>query len=133
MKKQSDRDNHKIWRNPAIESTDIYRGLVVQDDRVGGSITVRSSRLPLWVLIRTAIQQNWTDVQDGWNVDEYNYTAEEFAEFLHNLLESRGEFARLLLEMANANRENDWFSDEMLKVRIQNQLRLCLESLTNGE
>lgn len=120
----------KIWRDPAIESTNIYDGLVVQDDRVGGSITVRSSRLPLWTLIRTAIRENWDDVQDSWDVEEYNYSAEEFSEFLYNLLEARGEFARLLLEIANANRKNiHWWTDSVLRERIRDQLQLCADSL----
>ena len=124
----------KIWRNPAIESTEIYEGLVVLDDRVGGSITVRSSRLPLWTLIRTAIQGSWMDVQEGWNVAEYDYTSEELSEFLYNLLEARGEFARLLLEIANANCKNiHWETDKNLNERLRNQLQLCVESLdTNG-
>jgi len=84
---------------------------------VGGSITVGSSRLPLWTLIATAIEENWDAVQDGWNVEEYNYTAEELFEFLYNLLDARrGEFARLLLEIANPNRENiHWWTEEALK------------------
>jgi hypothetical protein len=121
----------RIWRDPADESTDIYDGLVIQDNRVGGSITVRSSRLPLWTLVRTAIQENWAEVQDGWNVKEYNYTAEELSDFLYNLLEARGEFARLLLEIANANREHvHWWTDEELKKRVRDQLQLCAESLS---
>ncbi len=124
----------KIWRNPAIESTNIYDGLVVQDNRVGGSITVRSSRLPLWTLIRTAIQENWGVVQESWDVNQYNYSAEEFSEFLYNLLEARGEFARLLLEIAHANRENiHWWTDRALSERVRDQLQICADSLdTDG-
>src|SRR5947199_308825 len=66
MANQSYENHREIWRNPAVESTDIYPGLVVQDDRVGGSITIRSSRLPLWTLIGTAIREGWDEVQERW-------------------------------------------------------------------
>src|SRR5438094_9534311 len=131
MQNQSYENHREVWRDPAVESTDIYPGLVVQDDRVGGSITIRSSRLPLWTLIGTAIREGWDEVQEGWDVTEYNYTAEELADFLYSLLEARGEFARLLLEIDNANRgeEINWWVSEKLNNRVRDQLTLCLESL----
>ena len=128
-------DCRRIWREPPDESTNIYQGLVVQDDRVGGSITVRRSRLPLWTLIGTAIREDWEAVEDAWgSVREYEYTAEELSEFAYNLLESRGEFARLILEIASANKEHDhWWTDEELKGKVRNQLAICLKSLSNDE
>lgn len=123
-----------LWRKPAVESTDIYPGLVVQDDRVGGSITVRQSRLPLWVLVRPSINGGWSHVQEGWDVDAYDFTPQEFSEFLYNLLESRGEFARLLLELANANREElHWWHDKTLVRTVLNQLEICREALAEHE
>ena len=124
----------RIWRNPSEESTNIYEGLVVQDNRVGGSITVRQSRLPLWTLIGTAIRENWSDVQDGWNVDDYNYSAEELADFLYRLLEMRGEFARLILELATAQKQNDfWWIDENICENVRAQLQKCLNSLAENK
>ena len=43
------------WRNPAEESLGLYPGLVVDDGRQSGSITVGQSRLPLWSFIGTAL------------------------------------------------------------------------------
>jgi len=124
----------RIWRKPSEESTDIYKGLVVQDNRVGGSITIRQSRLPLWTLIGTAVRENWADVQDSWDVEDYDYSADELADFLYHLLEMRGEFARLLLELANANKQSDfWWIDEEICENIRHQLQKCLDSLNERE
>ncbi len=121
----------RIWRKPSEENTDIYEGLVVQDNRVGGSITIRQSRLPLWTLVGTAIRENWSDVQDSWNVEDNDYSADELADFLYHLLEMRGEFARLLLELANANKQSDfWWIDEEICENVRHQLQKCLDSLS---
>ncbi len=121
----------RIWRKPSEENTDIYEGLVVQDNRVSGSITIRQSRLPLWTLVGTAIRENWSDVQDSWNVEDNDYSADELADFLYHLLEMRGEFARLLLELANANKQSDfWWIDEEICENVRHQLQKCLDSLS---
>lgn len=88
------------WREPDAETED-YPGLWVHDGRVTGSITAGQTRLPLWAIIGTAILNGWDEVEDGW---EPTCTAEELADFLHDLLQARGEFARLLLALANAER-----------------------------
>ncbi len=124
----------RIWRKPSEESTDIYKGLVVQDNRVSGSITIRQSRLPLWTLIGTAVRENWSDVQDSWDVEGYDYSADELADFLYHLLEMRGEFARLLLELANANKQSDfWWIDEEICENVRHQLQRCLDSLSESK
>lgn len=124
----------RIWRKPPEETVDIYSGLVVQDNRVSGSITVRRTRLPLWTLIGTAIREDWEAVQEGWNVADYDYSADELADFLYHLLESRGEFARLLLEIANAHKQNNfWWIDEEICENVRVQLRKCLDSLTENK
>lgn len=120
----------RIWRKPSEESIDIYKGLAVQDNRVSGSITIRQSRLPLWTLIGTAVRENWSDVQDSWDVEGSEYSADELADFLYHLLEMRGEFARLLLELANANKQSDfWWIDEEICENVRHQLQRCLDSL----
>lgn len=124
----------RIWRKPSEESTNIYPGLVVQDNRVSGSITIRQTRLPLWTLIGTAIQEDWESVEDNWNVDEYDYSAQELADFLYNLLEMRGEFARLILELANAHKQNDfWWIDEAICEKVRARLQRCLNSLSENK
>ena len=93
-----------MWREPAEESVDLYPGLVVHDGRVSGSITVGQSRLPLWALVQTAIRNGWDEVEEGWSPSDYGWTEKEMAQFLYFLLEMRGEFGRLLLLLANAER-----------------------------
>ncbi|MGI9054584.1 MAG: hypothetical protein ACR2F2_02145 [Pyrinomonadaceae bacterium] len=135
MKKIFGNENYRrIWRNPSEENKDIYTGLVVQDNRVGGSITIRQSRLPLWTLIGTAIREDWESVQESWNVADYDYSAEELADFLYHLLELRGEFARLILELANAHRQNDlWWIDEEICEKVRFQMQKCLVSLSENK
>jgi len=96
-----------VWREPAEETVDLYPGLVVHDGRVTGSMTTGRSRLPLWCFVYTAITEGWGEVEDNWKPSEYGWTAERFASFLYDLLEMRGEFARLLLLLANTTRVDD--------------------------
>lgn len=135
MKKIFGNENYgRIWREPPEESANIYPGLVVRDNRVSGSITIRQSRLPLWTLIGTVIREDWESVESGWNVADYNYSAEELADFLYHLLESRGEFARLILELANAHKQNDfWWIDEEICEQVRVRLKKCLDSLSENK
>lgn len=100
---------HSPWREPADETLDLYPNLVVDDDRVSGSITIGRSRLPVWAIIGTALICGWDEVEAGWSPEEhYGFTAEDLASFLNYLMEMRGEFGRLILALANAERlEND--------------------------
>lgn len=92
------------WREPDAETED-YPNLWVHDGRVTGSITVGQSRLPLWAIIGTAVTEDWQEVEDGWSPDEhYGFDANDLANFLNDLLQARGEFGRLLLTLANAER-----------------------------
>lgn len=101
-----------VWRNPAEETTD-YPGLWVHDGRVTGSITIGKSRLPLWAIIGTVVRNGWDTVEATYEPDEDDLTADDLANFLYNLLEARGEFARLLCAIANAQRrDNDGLADD---------------------
>ena len=100
-----------IWRDPATESDDLYPGLVVHDGRVTGSITSGPTRLPLWAFVTDIIHRGWGDVEDDYP-SAAEIGADGLAAFLYDLLEARGEFGRLLLVVAGAeraeqNREND--------------------------
>ena len=125
-------------RDPSEESVDIYPGLVVSDDRVTGSITVGRSRLPLWAIIWVAITQDWGHVESGWDMtSHYGYKADDLAGFLHSLLQHRGEFARLVLELAAAEQSEysedfdsiPWYENEPVRERVAAQLRRCLEAI----
>lgn len=92
------------WRDPDEESTGLYPGLVVHDGRVSGSITVGQSRLPLWAFVGLIPTHGWEEADFAYNLTECGYTAEAHGQFLRDLLEMRGEFARLLLVLADAER-----------------------------
>ena len=127
-----------VRRRPADESVDLYPGLVVCDDRVSGSITIGVSRLPMWALA-------WYCYDDALHaypqLDEYGWTGQHHHEFLHDLLEARGEFARLLLVLADAERcsrrrpgwPKAWWSTRRHRKRVGAQLRRCLEALEDCE
>lgn len=114
-----------VWREPGEETVGLYPGLVVHDGRVSGSITVGCSRLPVWAL---PLQVHGED----YDVEEYGYTTDEIATFIHHLLDLRGEFARLLLLLANAQRcgsGKPWWLRKVHRQRISRQMRRCLALL----
>lgn len=95
-----------MWREPAEETDDIFDGLVVHDGRVTGSITIGHSRLPLWAIIGPLIHGGWEEVLEDWDYieEDYEFTSNDLFRFLYNLMEMRGEFGRLLLTLAAAER-----------------------------
>lgn len=123
------------WRTPDAESVDLYPKLCVHDGRVSGSITVGQSRLPLWCLIGDAIHEDWSVVEDNWSpTASYGFTASDLASFLGNLTDLRGEFARLLLVLADAERldratGNPWWRVKRHRKRVGDQLRRCLTTV----
>jgi hypothetical protein len=129
---------HGPWNTPDVESIDLYPGLVVHDGRVTGSITVGESRLPLWAFAGW----DWDEVVHGWDYIEtdYEWTREKQCEFLYSLLNLRGDFARLLLVMADAERiehnrgapfsgPKNWWETKKHRKRVGDALRRCLEVL----
>ena len=92
------------FRQPPELSDDLYPGLAVWEKRVTGSLTLKDSRLPLWAIISTAVKQGWDEVERGWGPGDNGYTADDLAAFLYDLLEHRGEFARLLCVLADVHR-----------------------------
>lgn len=114
------------WREPATETED-YPGLIVAEDYSTGSITFGSSRIALW-----APMLAWTDAA------EYGVTGSQrdaASAFLSDLREMRGEFARLLLILADEERRErnsvrrtlcPWWTKKRSRKRVADQLRLCL-------
>lgn len=84
------------WREPGEESVDLYPGVVVHDGRMTGSLTFGRVRTPLW-----APQLGFLDAEDYAVEPEAQKAAEAF---LRDLLQARGEYARLLLVLADAER-----------------------------
>ena len=127
-----------VWREPSEESH-LYPGLCLSDNRQTGSITVSCSRLPLWAFAGWMVEKGWDEVVRGWDYIEsdYGWTAEKMGEFLYCLMEQRGEFGRLLLVLADAERceqnrgrwNAPWWRTKRHKKRVGDQLRRCLEAL----
>lgn len=127
--------NVTIWRDPSEESVDLYPGLVVWDDRAGDSIIAGRSRLPLWAFIHTVVRAGFDAAEDGWSPSTY-LEDDDLGLFLVNLLEARGEFGRLLLVLADAERAARdrgsfcfWWEEPDLSRRVVEQLERCLRSL----
>lgn len=126
-----------VWREPGEESVDLYPGLVVCDDRVTGSITAGRSRLPLWAFTGCAVVHGWDETESSYSPSDYDMTAESLGTFLGDLLNQRGEFARLILVLADAerqDRESDefgpaWWETPDVARPIADQLRRCLATL----
>lgn len=123
-----------VWREPSAQTED-YPGLVVHDGRVSGSITLGRSRLPMWAFIGRLAQDGFEDATRDWD-DLYGWDAEKMDELLYNLFEVRGEFARLLLMLADAERcdrtrpfGTPWWETKRHRKRVSDQLRRCLAAL----
>lgn len=120
-----------VWRRKAV-GTHGFPKLMVHDDIVSGSINVRGTRLPLWAIISTAINEGWDEVEHGWSPEKsYGFTSQDLSQFLYCLLEQRGEFGRLLLLLANVERGDitSWWEKSSTRKRVVNQLQRCIDAL----
>ena len=142
MDKSADKEMLRTTKRiPPEETIDLYPGLCVCDDRVSGSITVSQSRLPLWTFIGILVVDGWDAVVKGWDYieTEYGWTKYHLSDFLYHLLESRGEFGRLLLLIANverqacSNSESPWYNKKELRQRVREQLQRCIGVLDRME
>lgn len=125
-----------MWREPPEESDDLYPSLSVCDNRMAGSIVIDHGRLPLWAFVWTAVAEDWSEVEAGWEPSRYGFTADDLGAFLCDLLEMRGEFGRLLLVLADAERcerrgplMRGWWQTKRHRKRVGDQLRRCLAVL----
>lgn len=127
------------WGEPRRSTTGLYPGLVLNDKVLSGSITAGHSRLPLWAMT-FAVRDIQQILEDNFN-NLHGWDAEQFSGFIHELLEMRGEFGRLLLVLANAERlegvregrgdhDTPWWAHEPSRKRIAAQLRKCLDIIT---
>lgn len=120
-----------IWREPAEESDRIYPGLVVHDARVSGSITIGPTRIPLWAIAPGLVANQSI-------LDEYDaaWTLRDAADFFYAITELRGEFGRLILELAAAERADmrgpgrlAWWQTKTRRARVLKQLKRCVACL----
>lgn len=139
MDERSEQKQFTTKRQPAEETVDLYSGLCVHDDRVSGSITASRSRLPLWAFVGTIVTDGWETVvseEEGWPYleEEYGWTRQKMSDFFYYLMQSRGEFGRLTLLMAEMNRLGEaasapWIAEANNRERMKEQLQRCLEAL----
>jgi hypothetical protein len=127
---------HGPWREPREETVGLYPGLVVYDARLGGAITVGRSRLPVSAILSTYFRGGWDAVVAGWPevTDEYGFTENDLYQFFRCLTGLRGEYGRLLLVLAEAERceaarsdLTSWWETKRHRKRVADQLRRCLE------
>lgn len=107
------------WLHPDEETVDAYPGLCVHDGRHSGSITFGQTRLPVNAVIYDALCSGWDVVEEGWTPSAYGWDDGKLAIFLYQLLEMRGEFGRLLLVLANAERLEQEREQAVLDAHIE--------------
>jgi len=135
------RDPRGVWREPPEETSGLYPGLVVHDSRVSGSITFGPSRLPVWAVIGDLVQGGWPAVEGDYEPSRYSWDREQLAAFLYHLLDLRGEFARLILVLADAERAEEsrgprgkpWWEVRTRREAVRRELRRCLATLDEIE
>jgi len=122
-------------RMPSEESMDLYPALVVDDDRVAGSITLGRSRLPLWAFVGMAVDEGWSAAIEAYDhiEDEYDWDRKQAGDFVRFLLEPRGELARLLLVLADVERRSEggphWSEKRADRQTVIDQLKRCVDVL----
>ena len=119
------------------DATEGYPLLFIHDNVQAGSITFGRTRLPVWAP-RWEIVDLDEYVTDAEPHDEWKDTAEAF---VRDLLDQRRDFARLLLAVADAQRQErgweshdwgqpfGWERDDDLKAPVVEALRRCLAAL----
>lgn len=128
------------WRDPDAETTD-YPGLWVHDGRVSGSITLGQSRLPMWVAAPLTVGYGWDEFEAGYRYDDEppgtvnGMDRQSLAAFVGNLVEVRGEFARLLCVLADEERKERgpfapaWWEKKRGHKRVREALQRCLDAI----
>lgn len=125
-----------VWREPSVESDDLFPGVVVCDDRVTGSLTFGPTRVPLWA--PAAVFLDMDDyLPPNWFPDP-RAAASAGESLIGNLLQLRGEFARLLCVLADEERREHlprarrlaWWEKKRSRRRVLAQLKLCVDCLT---
>lgn len=152
-------ERHGPWQRPGYRGDDIYPPFACDDGMRAGGVNIGNTRQLVHDLL-------WSVVGGGWEraVSDYGEqccTADDYARFLHDLLDVRGEFGRLLLtfaaaEKAEADKDEaavskhfaevhpneevcdcetgvyrSWWEDPELSEPVVAQLRRCLDVLTD--
>lgn len=132
----------EVWREPAEEG-EIYPGFWVHDERKAGSITLGRTRTPLWVVVPDLVYRGWRKTARHYDLSGGN--EDNLARFLVDLLEARGEFARLLCTLAQVRRAQDqrfafdfqghwpWWEHQPSRDQVREALLNCLQVLNEME
>jgi hypothetical protein len=118
------------------EPTDgLFPGLSVWDARMAGAITLKDSRLPVYVLASMVMKygDDWERVTDSYDVPEW-YEWTDVRLLVTMMLNLRGEWAKLVLIMADGERRRShnglpWWRKKRDRARVRAQLLRCLAML----
>ena len=130
-----------LRREPPEETTE-YPGLVVNDGRAFAALAIGPTRQTFWCLAGFLARGGWPAVLELWPDLEqppYSWSEPQMALFLESLLDQRGEFARLLGVLADAERRDaergragaatPWYQRRTQRTRVAGALRRCLAAL----
>lgn len=123
------------------ETTGLYPGLVVWEERVGGSITIGRTRLPMWAVLADLVADGWDTVDAEYLDSRHGFDERDMTGFLCSLLELRNNFGRLILILADVERitgkrleladTHHWTEDPTLRARVVAALEVCLDELNS--
>jgi hypothetical protein len=98
--------------------------LVVHDGRVGGRITAGASRIPIEVLLPEAFGFSSPYIEFAEVEAEHGVGREALCSFLEQLLTVKGDLARLLLVLADAERR---WREQLFRPYLQEQKQRARE------
>ena len=121
------------WRVERIGTKD-YPGLSVHDGMSAGSIRMEGAAA-LWAITATVLKFDWGFLSKSWGDPEM--TEDEFRSFIHNLMQQRGEFGRLVCVLADVERRSHankvWWQTKTQRRRMIAQLQRCIDALQEEE
>lgn len=95
-------ERHGPWQQPGYKGDDIYPGFGCDDGMRAGGINIGNTRQLVHDLIGSILEGGWDEAETDYGTQ--TCTDREYGRFLHDLLDMRGEFGRLLLLLAAAVR-----------------------------
>lgn len=95
-------ERHGPWQRPEYKGDTIYPGFGCWDQMRAGGVNIGSTRQLVHDLIGSIMEGGWDAAVDDYG--EQSCSADDYCRFLYDLLNVRGEFGRLLLTLAAAER-----------------------------
>lgn len=104
-------ESYGPWQRPDYKGDDIYPGFGCWDKMRAGGVNIGGTRLLAHDIL-------WSVITGGWDQAVSEFTpavgADHYRRFLHDLLGVRGEFGRLLLTLAAAEKAEQERHDAVL-------------------